>query len=110
MDNPSPATIFWICGILIVPTVGWCFTIFYMLLCLRRDSTRLLHMHEHADEFGFGTVGLRAQHDVERSEMKRLIQDNTRAMREVAHYFRWMIEKQTGEKPPPPMPAVMEAS
>jgi len=40
--------------------------------------------------------------------MRELIRDNTKAMREVAHYIKWCIEHQTGEKPPPPVPTVME--
>lgn len=43
-----------------------------------------------------------------RIEMKKSLDNNTRAMRDVAHYFRWMCEETTGKKPPPPTPAVME--
>ena len=107
--QPSAATVFWIIGITLVPAVGWSFSVSYMLLILRRESGKLLHMHEHADEYGFGTVALRARQDAEREQMRKLVTDNTRAMREVAHYIRWMIEDRTGHKPPPPTPAVMES-
>ena len=36
--------------------------------------------------------------------IRKLIEDNTRAVREVAHYIRWSIENTTGKKAPPPMP------
>lgn len=98
----------WVFGISLVPLIAWCFTMTMWLLSLRRDSAKLIHMHEHADEFGFGTVSLQQQQVEERAEMRNLIRDNTQAMREVAHYIKWCIEHQTGEKPPPPVPQVME--
>ena len=77
---------------------------------VKRESHRLIWMHENADEAGFGTVKLRAQHEAERSEMKELMANNTRGMREIAHYIRYCIEETTGKKAPPPMPAVLEGT
>lgn len=79
--QPSTTTLLWLCGIVLVPAAIWCCTIFYQL---------------------------RQRQSVDRYRLENVIKDNTSAMREVAHYIRWMIEKTTGEKPPPPMPAVME--
>lgn len=56
------------------------------------QNQKLLSMHEHPEDTGFGTVGHRAA-----------FEENTRAVRQLAHYLRWFIKSQTGEDPPPPM-------
>ena len=40
----------------------------------------------------------------ERRETRQLIENNTRAMRELVHYVKWSIEHVTGQTPPPPVP------
>lgn len=42
------------------------------------------------------------------ARLERLITDNTRAMRDVAHYIKWAIEHTTGQKAPPPTPSVIQ--
>ncbi len=46
-------------------------------------------MHRSPDEFGFGSGT--TNHNIE---------ENTRALKALIHYIKWMAEKQTGEKPP----------
>jgi len=42
--------------------------------------------------------------EAERRETRKLIENNTRAMRELVHYVKWSIEHVTGQIPPPPVP------
>ena len=94
----------------LVPVMAWCIWLSTGLTTLKRESHRLIWMHENADEAGFGTVQLRAQHEAERAEMKAMMENNTRAMREIAHYVKYAIEETTGKPAPPPRPAVLEGS
>jgi len=103
MDTITPEIALWILDSAFIPVMGWAVTITFMMLGMKKDCSRLIHMHEHADDYGFGTVRLQQQQGIERAEMRQLVLDNTRAMREVAHYIRWWIENQTGQKPPPPL-------
>lgn len=58
-------------------------------------ETRLLDMHEHADEEGFGTGG------VEGEQMA-----TNRHLRDLVHYMRWLASRLGGnDDPPPPTPS-----
>ena len=70
-----------------VPFVLWA------SLTLRTNNlqlTRLVQMHEHPENTGFGTVG-----------MTEVIKANTTAIRELSHYVQWQTEQTSGKKPPP---------
>ena len=56
-----------------------------------RMTAKLLDMHEHPENTGFGTVG-----HVE------TMRDNTRALKELSHYVQWIARRAPGEDPPPP--------
>lgn len=86
----SPDIAMWVLGVGTLPVIGFCVHVFIVLRQVGIDTRRLIHMHEHADEYGFGT-----------GKTNVVIEDNTRAMRQLVHYIRWMAEKQTGERPPP---------
>ena len=73
----------WMLTILLPACVPWSI---WMTLRL----AKLLRMHEHPEDTGFGTVGFR-----------ETISNNTRAMRELVHYVKWLAEAQTGTKAPP---------
>ncbi len=88
----TPDIAVYILGAALVPTIGWGVYVTAQLNNLKRVSDRLLHMHEHADEFGFGTV-----------EMRMICQELSHAIRSMTHYIKWMCEQQTGIKPPPPL-------
>lgn len=80
----------WVLGALLAPTLAWAIHTTWMIGRIREENSELLKMHKKPDEYGFGT----AQQNI-------IITDNTRAMRELAHYIRWMTKHQTGEEPPP---------
>lgn len=107
----TPSTALWVMGMLIMPGIGWAIWLTNILVGLRRQQTEsmkchveLLNMHKNADEFGFGTVGLKAAQDKASSRTDRLIEDNTRAMHALTHYIVWFIKETSGKAPPPPMP------
>lgn len=60
------------------PLLGW--TV-YVTWALRR----IVWMNEHPERTGVG----------------QMLRANTRAIKEVAHYIRWMAEQNAGSKPPP---------
>ncbi len=98
----------WIPLVVVLVVIGtWMATAMAMMISMKRDCVRLIRMHESPDEFGFGTIALRAAHERDQGILLAALKDNTRAMHEVAHYIKWSIEATTGTKPPPPKPAVM---
>lgn len=83
----------YIFGAALVPLVGWTFSLTRKVDALLETGKRLIHMHEHADEYGFGT-----------RNVSQVIEDNTKAMRELSHYVQWWIRHQNGgQSPPPPL-------
>lgn len=87
--NAETAT--WVFGVALVPLLGWCIHITWHLQRCRDGVARLLNMHEHPEDYGFGT-----------SRQTKVIEENTRAMRSLEHYIRWSLEKEHGMAPPPP--------
>ena len=79
----SIETALYVMGLLFLPAAG-------ALIYIVQGTKRLVQMHEHPETTGFGTVG-----------MRELIADNTRAMRDLAHYIEW-LSKQMGHGEPPP--------
>ena len=55
-----------------------------------RGNAHLIHMHENPENTGFGTIGF-----------KTVIQENTRAIRELSHYMKWQVKSHSGADPPP---------
>ena len=78
---------------LATPVVSWAIWLSWTVARTSTRLARLEHMHDNPEEFGFGT-----------SRTNQLIEDNTRAMQALTHYIRWVIENQSGERPPPPTP------
>lgn len=95
--------------VVLVAAIAWCSAMTAVMITLKRDCALLIKMHESPDDFGFGTIALRATHERDQLRLERLIEENTRVMQEVAHYIRWSIEHTTGTKPPPPKPAIMSS-
>ena len=50
---------------------------------------KLLEMHEHPENTGFGTVGI-----------KEVIDANTRALKSLTYYIKWLAEKDGINVPP----------
>ncbi len=71
----------------IVPSAFW---IKHKLNEIHRLAVRDEYMHENPEKFGFGTSGFRP-----------VIEENTRAIRELSHFIQWAVEEQTGNKAPP---------
>ena len=83
-------------GLLLLPAIGAHISSLVLLRDIKRGNDELLRMHsrEHADEAGFGTIGLsktmkRAQYSLE----------------QLVHYTRWMAKERTGKEPPPLPPS-----
>lgn len=72
--------------------IPWAFWVTRALMAVRAMEQTLLDMHKHPEETGFGTVGFRG-----------VIEDNSRAIRELSHYISWSVKTQTGKEPPPYM-------
>lgn len=89
MTNETALSIF---GLMLVPILTWAAWATIMLSSSKKACDKLIYMHEHADEFGFGTV-----------EMRMITKELLIAIRSLTHYIRWSCEKQTGEVPPPPI-------
>ncbi len=73
--------------LVLLPSIFW---VRSKLNSIHRMAERDLYMHENPEKFGFGTKGFRP-----------VIEENTRAIRELSHYMRWAAEAQSGKKPPP---------
>jgi len=87
------AKMFGILGIpLAMALFGWLFALDQRTRHIQRVGDELMDMHENPEKTGFGTVG-----------MERVIQDDTRALREMSHYVRWSTKEQTGKDAPPYM-------
>jgi hypothetical protein len=81
----------YIVGVLLVPALGLSIQSFVVHRDLARKVDKLVHMHEHPENTGFGTVGLRG-----------VVEDNTRALKALTHYIQW-LETKNGLGPPPPL-------
>lgn len=89
----------WIIGVSVVPAVAFGVYLVRVSEAMKKDVTKLLDMHEHPENTGFGTVGLNGV----MVDMKEVVEDNTRAIRALTHYVRWLAEKTDGKPPPPPI-------
>jgi len=89
-------TVKWISGLIIVNVTAWSIAMGMIKTLLSRakhteDKTdEMIHMHNHADDYGFGTV-----------QLKKAMEANARHGRELVYYMRWFVEESTGQKPPP---------
>jgi hypothetical protein len=70
--------------------VPWVFWVTRTLMSIKRDESKLLWMHENPENTGFGTGGLR-----------HVIEENSRAIRELSHFVQWSTKVQTKLDPPP---------
>ena len=80
----------WIIGVAILPSVGWAVSVMNNIYKIKDNTEQSLHILEHADDFGLGN-----------SKQSKIIEDNTRVMKELVHYIKWASTKQAGENPPP---------
>jgi hypothetical protein len=81
----------WILGVSLVSIVGWGIKLTRDQRDIHRIVTKLLEMHEHPENTGFGTIGL-----------GDVVGDNTRALKALTHYIKW-LEIKNGKGPPPPI-------
>jgi len=97
----------WITGIIIANVVAWSVLLGMVSRLLNRvkhtehktDQSltyhkKLIEMHEHADEYTFGTGTLV-------SEIRAMNKDQRRSNRELIHLMSWFVEQTVGKKPPP---------
>jgi len=84
-------TALWVWGVALVPLISWCMWMTWHVVRCREGIAKLVHIHEHPDDYGFGT-----------SRQTRIIEENTQAMKSLAHYIRWALEREHGTPPPPP--------
>jgi hypothetical protein len=96
----TPEIALWVGGLLLLPAMIWTVSVTWllkqsigMIRGLKVDTERLLHMHENADEYGFGTGQVGKQGDAIAESLRQLVE-----------LFKWMAEHQTGKKPPPVTP------
>ena len=82
----------WLVGIGVLPAVGFGVFMVNAVKEMKIDIKKLLEMHEHADQYGFGTVGLT-------KVMNRLAD----ATEDMVHYSKWLAQHLTGEEPAPPV-------
>ena len=68
-----------IAQILVVPFVAWCFWVTLQLRTAKRAHDELIRGHWVRD----------------------VIEDNSRAIRELSHFVQWMTHAHTGQVPPP---------
>lgn len=85
-----PAWVGWGAGLLLPAAIAWAIRCHWLISENQTALKRLLWMHNNADQTGFGTVGFR-----------EAIDNNTRVMRELVHYMKWMA-RQSGHDDPPP--------
>ncbi len=78
----TPDTAYWILGAVAVPAIGWAIHMTFMLMKTKAEVTILLKMHR-------GT--------------NKNLEENTRAIRSLTHYFRWFITETLEKDPPPPL-------
>lgn len=79
-------------GFVLVPAVGWAIAVLVILRDVKRAGDELLAMHRNPNGYGFGTI-----------EVRELVVENRRLVKNLIHYVGWAAEKLTGEKPPPPL-------
>lgn len=90
-------TFMWLVGGASIAIGGFVFKLFTSLNNIMGKSDRLISMHNQADKYGFGTVGISA----DMKKMHEEQQAQTRATKSMMRLMRWTAEKQFGEKPPP---------
>ncbi len=88
----TPEIAIYVAGALLLPTLAWAVMVTWTLRSIHAHNVKLMHMHNHADEFGFGTTGV-----------KSLMEQQIRATNALVHYIKWSIERQHNKKPPPPI-------
>ncbi len=75
----------------------------------KQMTRRLLEMHQHADDYGFGTVEtnklLRANSEAQ-TELLRAVTANTLAVGQLIHVFNFDYHERTGTRVPPKTPEV----
>ena len=81
----------WLLGALAVPLLLWGLQSNIRHREMSQKINTLLTMHEHPEKTGFGTVGLAG-----------IVEENTRALKALTHYIRW-LETKNGKGPPPPL-------
>jgi len=81
----------WVIGISIIPLIGWGIRASIVSRDTHAMLKKLLEMHEHPENTGFGTIGL-----------QDVVEDNTRALKALTHYIKW-LETKNGKGPPPPI-------
>lgn len=81
----------WILGVAALPLFIWGIKATITQRETNQILKKLMDMHEHPENTGFGTIGLRG-----------VVEDNTRALKGLTHYIKW-LETKNGKGPPPPI-------
>lgn len=95
----------WLPGVaVILVCIGWASTMTYLITGVARETRKLVHMHEHADEYGFGTIAVRELMRTERERVDLMMKDHNRTQKMLVYYIKWWIKEISGKEPPPPLP------
>lgn len=92
-------TALWIIGALVPVALAWSAWVTHTLKEITRTNEELVDMHKAPDQYGFGT----GKTNVLISDFHTSLVNNTRAIKGLTHYIRWLAEQQTGKKSPPPI-------
>jgi len=80
----------WIVGAIALPILGWGIRITWLVGSTHKKTEKLVEMHLEPDRYGFGTI-----------KSNKQLEDNTRAVKQLTHYMKWLVTEQTGKTPPP---------
>jgi len=69
---------------------GWLISMDRRARKMEDQVGKIMDLHEHPEASGFGTRGV-----------VKAIDRDSRLLRELIHYIKWMVKQQSGKEPPP---------
>jgi hypothetical protein len=98
-----------------IVSIGWRLVALHGMLKIglsRQDHMiesmdKLVTMHEHADDFGFGTRNTNNQLKALLTAISQAVEESRRtgeSLHKLIHYITFEIRERTGKSPPPPPP------
>jgi hypothetical protein len=117
IHDKLPQLVSWSAGIMAIAivSIGWRLVALHTMLqkgLLRQDHMieamdKLVTMHEHADDFGFGTRNTNMQLKDLLAAISTAVAESRRtgdSLHKLIHYITFEIRERTGKTPPPPPP------